>query len=262
MSYRRRKNKNRWTSAAAHRLLRLAGTADSVESAICTIAGDLLQDVLCPPTDLAAIMPRLNVTGHEPRDDLVGSGALLRDGDGFKIIYSPQMSNGRKRWTIAHELAHAVFETTGRNPPRRGRELERLCDMIATELLLPRRHFAPRIHGRVCLDQVLRLANVFKTSTSATAIRCAEICGVSVFETHAGKVRWGYGAVRNDYHLTVDSSLSDLVSSAESEEHGCEEIFLAIRFRSDRWIAEWKRIGAEQRTLFMLRPAPPVPART
>jgi len=250
-----RRAKTRWKSAAARRLCRLAGNPPSIESAVSILASDLLRGISCPPTDLDAIMARLNVTGHEARHDLAGSGALLRDGDNFKIIYSCQMPNGRKRWTIAHELAHALFEKSGPNAPRHGRELERLCDMIATELLLPRKYFAPRVREGVCLDKVLDLADIFQTSVAATAIRCAEICRVSVFETEAGRLRWGYGTIRNQYDLESDDVLARLASLAVHCQAGSEESDLTFRNKTRRCIVEWKRIGSEHRRLFMLRPA-------
>jgi len=247
------RSKKRWTSAAARRLCSLAHDAPSVESAVQTLVDELLLGVSCPPTDLDAIMARLNVKTHEGRDGLFGSGALLREGDGLKIVYSSQLSYGRKRWTIAHELGHAIFEKTGRSPPRHGRELERLCDMIATELLLPRKYFGPLAEERTCLDGVLRLARVFQTSLSATAIRFAEMSGVSVFETQSGKLRWGYGEVRSKFDLASEESLVRVVSSSPNCDCGSDEMHLTFRNRTRRWIVEWQRIGSADRRLFMLR---------
>ena len=255
------RNNTRWTSAAARRLRGLAGNLQSVESAVCVVVDDLLRGISCPPTDLDAIFPRLNVTGHEPNDEVFGSGALLRDRHGFKIVYSSDLSHGRKRWTIAHELGHALFERTGRNPPRSGREVERLCDMIATELLMPRACFGPRIRESVCLDGVLRLARLFQTSVTASAIRCAELCGVSVFETEDGKFRWGFGAVRRGYTISSEEPLSQAVSSALDADHGSKEIYLTLGGRSRVWLVEWSRIGQGNRTLFMLRPTNATTAR-
>lgn len=253
----RQRQKKRWTSAAARRLQRRAGNPSTVESAVRKVANDLLRGIRCPPTDLDAIMRRVNVTRHEPREDIVGSGALVKDEGGFKILYYAKMPYVRKRWTIAHELGHAVFEGTGPNPPRRGRELERLCDMIAAEILLPRTYLATRMRGDMCLKNVLELANEFETSVAATAIRCAELGRLSVFETEDGKLRWGYGVVRSNFDIASDSSLAHVVSSAACSDSGSEELALTIRSRTDWWTVEWKRIGGGHRKVFMLRPASP-----
>jgi hypothetical protein len=249
-----RSRKKVWKSAAALRLQVMAGNAQSVESAIRIVAETLLTDIPCPPTDLDQILPRVNVTGCEARSEFTGSGALLREGKAFKIIYSSGMHTGRKRWTVAHEVAHALFEKTGRNAPRSGRELERLCDMIATELLLPWKHFAPRIHENICLDNVLHLANVFQTSVTATAIRCAEVCGVSAFEMEGNQLRWGYGVVRTRYDIISETALADTVSASAHSDSGCNEFDLAFGSRVGRWGIEWRHIGSADRRIFLLRP--------
>jgi hypothetical protein len=108
----------------------LAGNPPNVEAAIETVTARLLQGIECPPTDLEAIRPRLNITQF-CTEDIAGSGELQRDGDGFKVVYSPSVAPTRRRFTIAHEMARAIFESTGPNCPRNGVELERLCDKIA-----------------------------------------------------------------------------------------------------------------------------------
>lgn len=231
----------------------LAGNARTVESAIRIVAENLLIGIPCPPTDLDQILPRINVTGYEAQSEYTGSGALLRDGKGFKIIYSSQMSNGRKRWTVAHEMAHAIFEKTGRNAPRSGCELERLCDMIATELLLPWIHFAPRIRENVCLENVLRLAQIFRTSITSTAIRCAEICGVSVFEMNGKQLRAPHGEVRSVHDIISEPALACIVSSSMNSIFGSDELFMSLGNRASRWFIEWRHIGSADRRIFLLR---------
>jgi Zn-dependent peptidase ImmA (M78 family) len=242
-----------WKSAAVRRLQVLAGNAPSVESAIRIVAETLLADIPCPPTDLDQILPRVNVIGYEARTEFTGSGALIREGKAFKIIYSSQMLPSRKRWTLAHEVAHALFEKTGRNAPRSGHELERLCDMIATELLLPWRHFAPRIRENVCLDNVLHLARIFQTSVTATAIRCAEVCGVSAFEMESNQLRWGYGVVRTEYDIISETALAGAVSASTHSDSGGDEFDLAFGNRVGRWVVEWRHIGSADRRIFLLR---------
>ncbi len=253
---RSRKKQQHWTSAAARRLRSLAGNAPSIASAVRILAEDLLTGVPCPPTDLNQILPRLNVTGHEGREEFVGSGALLRDGDGFKIVYSSRMPSGRRRWTVAHELAHALFEKTGRNAPRTGCELERLCDMIATEILMPWKHFAPRIRENVCLENILHLARIFQTSVSATAIRCVEVCGVSAFEIESNQLRWGCGAVRSRYDITSEASLARAVTSSAHSDSGGDQIDMSLGNHARRWVIEWRRIGSADRRIFLLRQVP------
>ena len=250
----KRTTKKRWKSAAGVRLLRLAGEASSVEDAIRLMGRRLLEDVDCPPTDLDALMRKLNVVDAEPRDGLTASGALLKTAEGLKIVYSSDLSVGRQRWTIAHELGHALFETTGPRPPRRGRELERLCDMIAAELLMPWDRFCPLVRAELSVEMILRLAHSFRTSVAATAIRCAEVAGVSVFETERRSVRWGYGVVRTSSDVASRDTLRQTVVDALQSESGSADLILTFSRRTSRWFLQWKRVGSQDRRIFLLYP--------
>src|SRR5256885_9262960 len=99
-----------------------------------------MEGVTGPPTDLLAVSRKLGITDFV-EDDIPYSGELDRKRDGTTVVYSRHLSPSRRRFTIAHELAHGMFDQPGRRFPRTGKELERLCDMIATELLMPRTCF-------------------------------------------------------------------------------------------------------------------------
>lgn len=247
------KDSKNWTSAAARRLLSLAGNPGSMQEAIDIIANHLLKGISCPPTDLDAIMPRLNVTRSESDADMPVSGELRREGANLKIVFSSHLSPTRKRWTIAHELGHAVFETSGANCPRYGKELERLCDMLATEILLPKQHFRPLLDSSTDVEKVLALARVFKTSVSATAIRCAELTGLSVFEMEANHLLWGYGIISRGRRVEKDIAFKQAVTRAMRAESGNELVVLSTRNQTGRWLMEWKCLGRRQRALFILR---------
>ncbi len=242
-----------WTSGAARRLRSLAGTPRSMEQAISIIVSRLLQGVSCPPTDLEAIMPRLNVACCEVDADLPISGELRKDTDGLKIVLSAHLSATRRRWTIAHELGHAVFETTGPNCPRYGKELERLCEMIAREMLLPKARFLPLLEQGIDLERISNLANIFKTSLAATAIRCAELTGVSVFEMECKRLIWGYGVVSKGRRTGKDDEFRAAVDRAMRGESGHKVVVLTTTNQSSRWLMEWKCLGRGQRALFLLQ---------
>ena len=126
----------KWRSAAAQRLLKLAGV-DRVDQAVPAVVRQVLEGIPCPPTDLAALCARLNVTEVVDEDDIPVVGELRRENGAFRIVCAAGQSAVRRRFTIAHELAHVLFESTGRGAPRVGADLERLCDMIAAEVLMP-----------------------------------------------------------------------------------------------------------------------------
>jgi Zn-dependent peptidase ImmA (M78 family) len=69
------------------------------------------------------------------------SGAFLNHAEiGFSIVINLEMTPGRRRFTVAHELAHALFHSddyqyavsTAAKPPR-----ERFADAFAGEFLMP-----------------------------------------------------------------------------------------------------------------------------
>ena len=183
-----------WKSAAARRLLTLVNDPTSVEQAIETLGDRYLADLSCPPTDLKAISDRLNIKEFR-EEEFLGSGELRREKTGLVIVYSPYLSLERRRFTIAHEIAHALFETSGPRFPRYGRELERLCDMFATEILMPKKAFLKAIGSDITLNKVFEVASIFQTSLSATAIRFCELLQkkVSAFEVKNGVVSWSHG---------------------------------------------------------------------
>ena len=88
------------------------------------------------------------------------------------VVYSTHLGGARRRFTIAHELAHAVFEKSGPNCPRSGKELERLCDMLAAEFLMPREVFLRQSGSSATLswERIGDLADLFQTSLSASSL--------------------------------------------------------------------------------------------
>lgn len=243
----------KWTSAAAKRLLALAGNPESVDKAARIVASRLLDGIPCPPTDLEAIMPRLNVNQCEAHPDMPVNGELRKEGNALRIVYSSHLSPTRKRWTIAHELGHAVFESTGPGCPRYGKEVERLCDLLAREILLPKEQFLSLLERTTDLRVVSKLAKAFQTSLSATAIRCAELANVSVFEMQSHKLLWGYGIIRKGSHVEKDDEFKEAVARAMRGESGNQLVILRSNNQTARWLMEWQCIGSQKRALFLLR---------
>ncbi len=250
---RRQKQKVKWTSAAARRLMTLGGGPTTLEGAVEAVAARLLEGVSCPPTDLDAIATRLNVHSIVPVD-LPISGQLQREGTGLRVAYSQDLTPERRRFTIAHELAHALFETTGPGCPRIGAELERICDMVAAELLMPRKTFLGRAEKGLSLARLLTLAHTFQASRAATAIRYAQLFNVTVFELQDKLVAWGYGVVKKGPVRHVDDSLWPLMRRAIEGESGREVVYLNNAVWTGEWTAEWATNGEDRRAIFLLTP--------
>lgn len=239
-----------WKSAAAQRLMDIAGNPSTVEDAVKIIANWVLQGVPCPPTDLESIRSRLDITGFYPEDMSV-SGELRRERKGFKVVYSSSLSLERRRFTIAHEMGHAIFEASGRNCPRTGTEREQLCDLLATEILMPTHIFLSRLEGRLSLQKIFELAKTFKTSLSATAIRCSELRGISVFEVENRQILWSRGVMRK-----IEAALKPIVERVLLGRAVNETLYMSKELWTGEWQIEGTPIGRGNRAIFLLQPVP------
>ena len=102
---------------------------------------------------------------------------------GRSIIYNPAVPRGRVAFSIAHEITHtffpnslsgARFRNICASESREANELERLCDLGASELLMPLGEFQGAMPGTgFSLSSVSALMEAFGSSFEATAFRLA-----------------------------------------------------------------------------------------
>lgn len=250
-----------WTSAAARRLRMLAGMSGApMGKVVERVVEQALGGELGVPTDLPKLASRFHVV-EIVAEDLFYSGELRKVPGGFKIAYSKHQSSVRSRFTIAHEIAHAIFESSGKHCPRFGRELERLCDMLAAEIVMPRRVFASQIQevGISCAG-ILQLARRFRTSISSTAIRYAQVLEndrrlrLSTFEVKGDQVSWGYGLVRRGPLVHVDRAIRAALRESDAKPSASSVIWLSTPPSVGDWTVEWERLGNSDRTLVLLAP--------
>jgi Zn-dependent peptidase ImmA (M78 family) len=116
---------------------------------------------------------------------------------GRSIIYNPAVPRSRLAFSIAHEITHTFFPNSIRgarfrnicaSESREANELERLCDLGASELLMPLDEFqnAAGTTG-YSLSTVSDLMEIFGSSFEATVFRLASAHpGIAV----AGLVRY------------------------------------------------------------------------
>ena len=110
---------------------------------------------------------------------------------GYSVVINETARDTRQLYSLAHELGHIMLleadpSTLGVPRPTRYRSSnsptddrkaeERLCDAIAAELLMPKKMFTAEVResGR-SLEHLRRLASLFGTSLTATAIRYWEL---------------------------------------------------------------------------------------
>jgi Zn-dependent peptidase ImmA (M78 family) len=102
---------------------------------------------------------------------------------GRSIIYNPSAPRARVAFSIAHEISHTFFPNsiTGArfrnicaNESKEANELERLCDLGASELLMPISAFQSAARdGGFSLSNLPSLMQRFGSSFEATAFRLA-----------------------------------------------------------------------------------------
>ena len=240
----------KWKSAAARRLREMGGV-DCIDQAVPAVINRVLAGISCPPTDLNALCARLNVSEVVDDDDIPVVGELHRENGTFRIHCSMGQSPVRRRFTIAHELAHVLFESSGPRAPRVGVDLERLCDMLAAEILMPRAVFEAALN-RSAIDAPLvrQLASKFQTSLTATALRCTELRPISLVYISDGRRKWSRGPVR-----ASDYQLKQLMNHLIDREPGDGLIVIERAGLGHFCRGEWIRTSGERSGLFLLTPA-------
>ena len=110
---------------------------------------------------------------------------------GYSVVINENAPYARQRYSFAHELAHIMLlemepsapvpldptrYRTSNSTTKDKKAEERLCDAIAAELLMPEKMFAAEIKkSGPSLEHLPRLANLYGTSLTATAIRYWEL---------------------------------------------------------------------------------------
>ena len=119
------------------------------------------------------------------------SAVLLRYADGYVIKVNKNHHPARQTFSIAHEIGHLLFselkleryinsiEYRTFNPQAKARTrekaIERLCDIAATELLMPEVVFKRHLeYFGISINSIEHLALIFKTSIKTTAFRIVE----------------------------------------------------------------------------------------
>jgi hypothetical protein len=114
------------------------------------------------PVKVAAVAARLGLSIE--RRELDGAAALL-DMGARKIILPVCDSRGqyqegytaRDRFSIAHELAHLLCQRWPHVMPRGFNGIEKLCDYLAGEILMPRNVILPKLSPDPTPSQALEL---------------------------------------------------------------------------------------------------------
>lgn len=134
-----------------------------------------------PPYDPRQYAAALGIAIEE-KEGMALDGVLTREGGRFRILIKEESPPPRKNFTIAHEIAHTFFydvveeSRQGNERERFDPEEERLCDLAAAELLMPRRQFAADLTrmsegGHVTPVTIFRLMDAYGLSLQAVSGR-------------------------------------------------------------------------------------------
>jgi hypothetical protein len=248
-------DKGAWKSAAAKRLQEAAGNLESVEAAVSYLVTGLLEGVVCPPTDLESLGEKLRVRSIVG-ESLPASGELRRAGKDYIVVYASDMPPARRRFTVAHEFGHILLERCGARQIKDSPEIERLCDSIASEILLPQAIFLQQSTGELTPSRVLDIARAFQTSIIATARRCHDLRRTNMFLVSQNEVEWGFGAVRRGPVSGLDSDLQVAIDAAFAGISVSELVFINTGVSSGQWRATSASLGNTGAILFLLQPVP------
>ncbi len=133
-------------------------------------------------------------SGLEPEE----SGSIRKEGESYIIYVNERHPYKRKRFTIAHEIAHflkhrdlldrgaelidvakreadepaEMFRVRGREVTEEDRRIEREADHLAAEILMPEASFREVWEKSTTVEEV---ADAFEVSSMAASIRAKEV---------------------------------------------------------------------------------------
>ena len=153
--------------------------------------------------------------------------------DRYRIEYNPLQPQSRIRFSIAHEIAHTFFPDCREMVRNRSAkheiegdewQLEMLCNVIASELLMPMGSFPEIGDAEFSIDNLLRLRARFQVSTEAVLLRFLKLsrtpCAVfaaSGQQSSSSSLKIDYVRTANDWNLPFHSSSRIPASSVVNE---------------------------------------------
>ena len=157
-----------------------------------------------PPFDPIALANFVNVTVRP--SDSVQDARTSATAEGPVIEFNPSRPRRRVRFSIAHELAHMLFPDWADEPRHRFSkqetspsqwQLETLCNLAASEFLMPLGSFQELREEPIDIHMLLRLREHFEVSTEAMLLRVvrltrSDMCIFAASRHHSGFLRLDY----------------------------------------------------------------------
>ena len=131
-------------------------------------------DVRSVPVNLVSLARHQGIKQIKEMDTRLDGQLLELEDGGYEVILSKNASVARKRFTLAHEIAHTLFAGQDSEGLACGEEaVEELCNAAAAEILIPSR-FLQKTFPRgkeVTVESILEVTRLFECSLEAAAWR-------------------------------------------------------------------------------------------
>ena len=183
-----------WTNRSV-----LALGADNPIDAIIAMARDLALDAVDrgwagPPFDPFELAELLDIS-VTPQANLRDAQSFVTEAGAKRIEFNPHKPASRIRFSIAHEIAHTLFPDFAERPRNRSMEdrsrsddwqLEVLCNLAASELLMPATLFEGADKPPASMRSLLRERARFEVSMESVLLRLARLTrtDLAVFAAH------------------------------------------------------------------------------
>ena len=152
----------------------------SDEAVVRALCEDLLDEgEVEPPVDVG-LLASLRGIVRIRQSPQAPAGMLAKDGGQLTVTVRATDGHERRRFTVLHEAGHTMFPGYLEVPRYRckgpkDRE-EQLCDIAASELLLPRRFLIPDlVEVGFGMGAVEQLASSYEASIESTALRVTDL---------------------------------------------------------------------------------------
>lgn len=173
-----------WSNAS---VLRFAGDREPID-AVVQAARELVLAAIDegwpgPPFDPLKLAEIRGIPAS-PRADIPDARVLRTSQNRFIIEFNPTRPSGRRRYSIAHEIAHTLFPDCGERVRNRSQsdrlvsdewQLETLCNIAAAEILMPIGSMAKEETKSLNIDHIAEARRRFDVSTESILIRFSQL---------------------------------------------------------------------------------------
>ncbi len=235
-----------WTNRSVVRLARETDPIDVVVRAARDIVLDAMEAGWSgPPFDPVQLADHLKIPVM-PRDDIADARLVPFGSAGVCIEFNANRPPARTRFSVAHELAHTLFPDHRETVRKRGRsqgddwQLELLCNIAASEFLMPVGTGKELENEPVDIDNLVRLRKRFDVSTEALLLRIVKLTREPCAVFAAARIsapgespafRLDYVVSSRSWHLSIPRGLKVSGSDALSD---CTAVGFTSR-KTEKW---------------------------